>query len=161
MLCCKKWLSSFFKHLECSHDRTKFHENVPLWTSRPSLTRLGELTVLCLFVRPGLPRRVESCLNRVRLEPSPAATNGTWQPEFELFFSLGGGGDWGGDGMAEFKAIVLNKSDPYGYHNTNQNNSEKMSYCYNLFSKTILLKVMSLNCYTCFQPKTLEIIEIF
>ena len=63
--------------------------------------------------------------------------------------------------MAEFKAIVLNKSEPYGYHNTNQNNSEKMSYCYNLFSKTILLKVMSLNCYTCFQPKTLDIIEIF
>ena len=78
-------------------------------TSKPSLTRPGELTVLCL-VRGLPPRLVESCLNRVRLDPSPAATKGTWQPDFESFFpllvllmlglGLGLGlGEWGGEAM--------------------------------------------------------------
>ena len=80
-------------------------------TSKPSLTRLGELTVRVLCLVRGLPPRlVESCLNRVRLDPSPAATKGTWQPDFESFFSmlvllmlglgLGLGlGEWGGEAM--------------------------------------------------------------
>ena len=54
--------------------------------------------------------------------------------------------------MAEFKAIVLNKSDPYGYHNTNQNNSEKNeSLLYFLF-KNYTLKSQG--------PKLLHIFSI-
>ena len=57
------------------------------WEEERRLCKLGELTVLCCFREGenlglvGLLRRVDSCLKRVKLEPSPAGTKGTWQPE--------------------------------------------------------------------------------